>query len=81
MTKWEIFDDAFWLTLAGALFAFGGVCLQAILKSRCKVFKCYGIYCERDVEPLGLEPDLELGKEKAKPEIIQAKSIVLDEKP
>lgn len=63
MTQWETFDDAFWLTLAGAIFGFGGVCLQAILKSRCKEFHCCGINCVRDVAPPGLEPDLELGNQ------------------
>ena len=57
----DTFDDAFWLTLAGAVFGFGGVCLQAILKSRCKEFHCCGLSCVRDVAPPGMEPDLELG--------------------
>lgn len=56
------FDDVFWLTLATAVFGFGGVCLQAILKSRCKEFHCCGMGCIRDVAPVGLEPDLELGR-------------------
>jgi hypothetical protein len=63
MSIWETtFDDAFWLTLAGALFGFGGVVLQAILKSRCKEFHCLGISCVRDPAPPGQEPDLELGQ-------------------
>lgn len=63
MSIWETtFDDAFWLTLSGAMFAFGGVCLQAILKSRCREFHCCGLGCVRDVAPVGLEPDLELGR-------------------
>ena len=60
MGNWHIFDDAFWLTLAGAVFGFGGVCLQAILKSRCKTFKCCGLECERDVAPAGFEPELKI---------------------
>jgi hypothetical protein len=59
MSIWETtFDDAFWLTLSGAMFAFGGVCLQAILKSRCREFHCCGLGCVRDVAPVGFEPDL-----------------------
>ena len=45
------FNSAFWLTLSGALFAFGGVVLQAVLKSRCKEFHCCGIGCVRDPLP------------------------------
>ena len=41
------FGSAFFLTLAGAIFGFGGVCLQAILKSRCTEIKCCGISCKR----------------------------------
>lgn len=60
MSIWETtFDDTFFLTLSGALFAFGGVVLQAILKSRCKEFRCFGISCVRDVAPPGEEPDLD----------------------
>ena len=54
------FGSTFWLTLAGAFFAFGGVCLQAILKSRCKRFSCFGISCIRDPAPYGEEPELDL---------------------
>jgi len=54
------FNGAFWLTLSGAVFAFCGVCLQAILKSRCKSFNCCGISCIRDPAPAGQEPNLDL---------------------
>lgn len=56
------FDDVFWLTFSGALFGFGGMCMQAVLKSRCKEFHCCGMGCIRDVAPVGEEPDLELGR-------------------
>ena len=56
------FDDVFWLTFSGAVFAFGGVCLQAILKSRCKEFHCCGLSCVRDIPPPGQEPDLEIAR-------------------
>ena len=58
---YDEFNSAFWLTLAGAVFGFLGVCLQAILKSRCKVFNCWGISCIRDPAPVGQEPQLDLG--------------------
>ena len=57
---YDEFGSVFWITLSGAVFAFFGVCLQAILKSRCKKFKCCGIECERDVAPPGKEPILDL---------------------
>lgn len=61
MSIWETtFDDAFWLTLAGAIFGFGGVCLQAILKSRCTQFQCCGLSCVREPAPIGEEPELDL---------------------
>jgi len=58
MSNWEIFDDAFWLTLAGAFFGFGGVMINGILKSRCKQCSCCGMSCERDVAPPGEEPQV-----------------------
>ena len=59
-TNFEIFDDAFWLTLSGAVFAFGGLVTNGILKSRCKTFSCFGMACERDVAPPGQEPQVEI---------------------
>ena len=49
MVWYEEFDGAFWLTMAGAIFGFGGVCLQAVLKSKCKEFHCCGLHCIRDI--------------------------------
>jgi len=57
---YEEFGSAFWLTFSGAFFAFMGVCMNAILKSRCKEFKCCGLYCMRDVAPHGQEPQVDL---------------------
>ena len=53
------FDDTFFLTLSGALFAFLGLLIRATLKSRCKEFSCCCISCVRDVAPPGMEPDIE----------------------
>tara|TARA_R110002072_G_scaffold139689_5_gene283471 strand:- start:1546 stop:1767 length:222 start_codon:yes stop_codon:yes gene_type:complete len=51
-TEWyEEFNSAFWLTFAGAAFAFGGLVLQAVLKSRCREFHCCGMGCVRDPLP------------------------------
>ena len=63
MVEKEFYDEfgsVFWITFSGAVFAFLGVCLQAILKSRCKEFKCCGISCIRDPAPPGKEPHLDL---------------------
>jgi hypothetical protein len=60
MVWYDEFDSVFWITLSGAIFAFLGVCLQAILKSRCKSCKFCGIEIERDVAPPGREPHLDL---------------------
>ena len=54
------FGSAFWLTFSGAFFAFLGVCMNAVLKSRCKEFKCCGLYCIRDTVPPGMEPQVDL---------------------
>jgi len=60
MVWYDEFGSVFWITLSGATFGFLGVCLQAILKSRCKSFKCCGVECERDVAQAGCEPTLDL---------------------
>jgi len=52
MSVWDTFDDTFWLTLSGAFFAFMGLLVRAILKSR-----WCGMGCVRDVAPPGEEPD------------------------
>ena len=57
---YDEFNSAFWLTLAGAVFGFLGVCLQAILKSRCTKFSCFGLSCIRDPAPVGQEPYLDI---------------------
>lgn len=59
---YDEFGSAFWLTLAGAIFGFGGVCLRAILKSRCKEFSCCFMKCIRDPAPPGQEPELDLSE-------------------
>jgi len=57
---YSTFDSAFWLTLSASILGFGGLCLQAILKSRCKEFKCCGMSCIRDVAAPGMEPTIDL---------------------
>jgi hypothetical protein len=57
---YQTFDSAFWLTLSASVLAFLGVCLQAILKSRCKQFNCCGMSCIRDPAPPGQEPEIDI---------------------
>jgi len=66
------FNSAFWLTLSASVLGFMGLCLQAILKSRCKTCRCCGIEIERDVAPPGQEPVLEMA-EKGKTPITSPK--------
>jgi len=54
------FNSVFFLTLSASVFAFFGLCLQAILKSRCKTCKFSCIEIERDVEPPGKDPHLDI---------------------
>lgn len=42
------FGAVFWITIIGAILGFGGVVLQAMLKSRCAKVKLCGLECERD---------------------------------
>jgi len=46
---WETFNDAFWLTIAGAFFGFLGMSVQSIVKSRCQSCSfCFGMFsCTR----------------------------------
>lgn len=41
------FGAVFWITVLGAVLGFGGVVLQAMLKSRCARVKMCGFECER----------------------------------
>lgn len=41
------FGAVFWLTVIGAVLGFGGLVLQAMLKSRCSHVSCCGIVCDR----------------------------------
>ena len=56
-----IFDDIFWLTIAGTFFGFLAVLVKACLKSNCTQIKCLGFECikepsvEDDVETEDLE--------------------------
>ena len=62
--KKTTFDDTFFLTLSGALFAFLGLLIRATLKSRCKEFSCCCVSCVRDVALPGMEPDIENADER-----------------
>ena len=54
------YDSLCWITIAGLLLTFGGLVLQAALKSRCHDVRCGCFECIRDV---GAEDsqDVELG--------------------
>ena len=43
----EEFGAVFWITVVGAVLGFGGVVLQAMLKSRCSKVSLCGLHCER----------------------------------
>ena len=53
---WQ-FDDIFWLTVSGSLFAFLAVAIKACLKSNCTKIKFLGFECTR--EPTQGDPDTE----------------------
>lgn len=57
---YETFNDIFWLTLAGTLLGGLTMIVNAVLKSRCREFSCWGLRCIRDVAPPGQEPQVEL---------------------
>lgn len=59
--KWyHTFNDIFWLTLAGTLLGGLTMITNAILKSRCTEFACWGMSCTRNPAPVGQEPQVEL---------------------
>ena len=72
---YKTFDDTFWLTISGTIFAFLTVVLRACLKSRCTKIKCLCYECIR--EPLAdvdtsdiqieVEQDAEQGNIKSQP--------------
>jgi len=44
MGEWDNFNSVFWLSLAAAVFGFGGLCLKSLLKSKCSDTElCYGL--------------------------------------
>ena len=54
------FNAIFWLTVIGALLGFGGLALQACLKSRCSKIKCCGLECERPESANAFDVDLDV---------------------
>jgi hypothetical protein len=47
---YQTFDAAFWLTMAGIVSGLTGLALNSCLKSRCRLVRCLGTECVRDVE-------------------------------
>ena len=43
------YDSLFWITIVGLVLTFGGLVLQAMLKSRCHTVRCGCFECIRDV--------------------------------
>ena len=56
----EEFNSIFWLTVIGAILGFGGVVLQACLKSRCSKVKVCGLECERPESANAYDVDLDV---------------------
>ena len=54
------FDSLFWITIIGLLFTFGGLVLQAVLKSRCHHVRCACFECTRDLTADTQEVDLDV---------------------
>ena len=54
------FDSLFWITIIGLLFTFGGLVLQAVLKSRCHHARCACFECTRDLTADTQDVDLDI---------------------
>jgi hypothetical protein len=54
------FNAIFWLTVIGAFLGFGGLVLQACLKSRCSKIKVCGLECERPESANAYDVDLDV---------------------
>ena len=54
------FDSLFWITIIGLLFTFGGLVLQAVLKSRCHHVRCGCFERVRDVGADNQDVELDL---------------------
>ena len=52
MVWYETFNSVFWLSMAGIIFSFGGVVINACIKSRCSNLDlCFGLFkCMRDTK-------------------------------
>ena len=50
MNNWTIFDDTFWLTLAGILVGLCGLSIRFCYRSKCKTIDFCGVHIERDIE-------------------------------
>jgi hypothetical protein len=57
MSDWTIFDDTFWLTLAGLLFGIIGLGIRMCYRSKCRTVDCLGLHIVRDVD---VEGDIDL---------------------
>ena len=53
-------DSLVWITIVGAVLTFGGLVLQAMLKSRCHTIRCGCFECTRDVTADTQDVELDL---------------------
>ena len=48
--RWiQIYDDTFFLTLAGIITGLLGLSIRFCYRSKCKTFDCWGIHIVRDI--------------------------------
>ncbi len=56
---WSIFNDMFWLTMAGICAGMFGVLVNGVIKSHCQEISCcFGMFkCQRDVDKVDTDPE------------------------
>jgi len=62
MNNWTIFDDTFWLTLAGILVGLCGLSVRMCYRSKCRVIDFCGVHIERDIEVEEKIDEIEMAK-------------------
>ena len=62
----EVFDDTFFLTLAGIITGLLGLSIRFCYRSKCKTFSCWGINIVRDVNGEEKIDELEINRTDSK---------------
>jgi len=62
MNNWTIFDDTFWLTLAGILVGLCGLSIRFCYRSKCRTIDFCGEHIERDIEMEEKIDEIEMAK-------------------